>query len=581
MADNNYQSNNGQSPFRRYEPANHPDAPNGQVLPLTPPPLTAPGGGKATTSRSARRRQRNARNRWRQWIKPSGGNAASSARSPQQRPSHDPGSQNAPQRIKTPMAPPTVPTQTARAVSVGQPAYLNMPVPEASRSTTSRASGPPQPVSPAPRSRSGGRPAPQSKVTPIQRPIKRSRPQAQAPNGKARRPQPRRSGRKTPQPVLYGIRLLILGTGIAAIVGTVLSSLNSNNQTASSPTDSPVATETAATRSDNRNALTQPLPLADELVSLETDLVALETMTPGLTQSVFFYDLDSGNYIELNGTEPIAAASTIKMPILIAYLQAVDAGTIRLDEAVTLREDLMVGGSGDFQTEEIGSQFTALEAATAMIVNSDNTATNMIIELLGGTQALNQQFSDWGLSSTVLRNSLPDLDGTNTTSSADLVRVMALVEQGDLLSRRSRDRLLGIMQRTYNRSLIPDGLADETALTFNKTGDIGTLLGDVALVDTVNGNRYLLSVLVDRPFNDGRASELVRRVAGRVHEEMNQPVSPVGGGFPEAPNPTGQPATDSPDASTTPPAPESPSSAEPEPYIEPGTPLSNPELPPG
>lgn len=419
-----------------------------------------------------------------------------------------------------------------------------------------------------------------NKVTPLQRPPSRSRPQSSNPNTKARRPQPRRSGRKTPQPVLYGIRLLILGTGIAAIVGTMLSSLNSSDQTAGNSSDRPVATETAS-RSDNRDALTQPLPLAEELVSVETDLVALETMTPGLTQSVFFYDLDSGNYIELNGTEPIAAASTIKVPILVAFLQAVDAGTVRLDEAVILREDLMAGGSGDFQTQEIGSQFTALEAATAMIVNSDNTATNMVIELLGGLQVLNQQFANWGLSSTSLRNPLPDLDGTNTTSAADLVRIMALVEQGDLLSRRSRDRLLGIMQRTYNRDLIPDGLGDDSALTFNKTGDIGTLLGDVALVDTVNGNRYLLSVLVDRPFNDGRASELVRRVAGRIHEEMNQPVSPVGGSFPDVPS-TGAPSpTDPTIEPSTVPSSEPETSVEPEAYIEPGTPLSDPELPPG
>ncbi len=472
------------------------------------------------------------------------------------------------------MPPQSRPAPSARSGPAEQMAHVYAPSPADSR--PARSAG----TAPRPQSRTGNGSESRNKVTPIQRPAARSRPQPPATNAKTRRHQPRRSGRKPPPPVLYGIRLLILGTGIAAIVGTVLSSLNSSDQTASTSGDRPVATETAA-RSANRDALTQPLPLADELVSLETDLVALETMTPGLTQSVFFYDLDSGNYIELNGTEPIAAASTIKMPILVAFLQAVDAGTVRLDEAVTLREDLMAGESGDFQTQEIGSQFTALEAATAMIVNSDNTATNMIIELLGGTQVLNQQFSDWGLSATLLRNLLPDLDGTNTTSSADLVRVMALVEQGDLLSRRSRDRLLGIMQRTVNRDLIPDGLADDTALTFNKTGDIGTLLGDVALVDTVNGHRYLLSVLVDRPFNDGRASELVRRVAGRIHEEMSQPVSPVGGGFPDEPSPATPSTTDIPDAPSTAPAPEPTTSAEPEAYVEPGTPLSDPELPPG
>jgi beta-lactamase class A len=128
----------------------------------------------------------------------------------------------------------------------------------------------------------------------------------------------------------------------------------------------------------------------------------------------------------------------------------------------------------------------------------------------------------------VIRNPLPDLEGTNTTSPQDLVRVMALVEQGDLLSRRSRDRMLAIMQRTYARDLIPTGIGDQ-AIVFNKTGDIGALLGDVAIVEAPNGKRYAFAVLVERPHNDGRAAELIRRISEAIHGEMNQPVAPIGG----------------------------------------------------
>jgi beta-lactamase class A len=332
---------------------------------------------------------------------------------------------------------------------------------------------------------------------------------------------------------LYGIRLLILGTGIAAIAGTVLSTLNPANEAAVSGAANSDVTAMAPTPASQRGqtstAIASPLPLAEELAALKTDLVALEAMTPGLSQALFLYDLDTGNYVDLNGDTAVAAASTIKVPILVAFLAAVDTGTVRLDQALTLQEEMVAGGSGDMQTHEIGSQYTALEVASEMIVNSDNTATNMMIALLGGIDALNRQFRAWGLEHTVLRNPLPDLEGTNTTSTADLVRLMTLVDQGELLSMRSRDRLLSIMQRTYNRTLIPDGLGDSSALAYNKTGDIGTALGDVALVDVANGKRYVLGLLVTRPHNDGRANELIRRVAARIHEEMSQPVSPVGG----------------------------------------------------
>jgi beta-lactamase class A len=345
---------------------------------------------------------------------------------------------------------------------------------------------------------------------------------------------------------------------VAAIAGTALSSLKPPEQTVSEVTApvNPAATPEKPGRQGLSSTLTLPLPLAEELVSLETDLVGLEAMTPGLTQATFFYDLDTGNYIDINGTQAISAASTIKLPVLVALLEAVDAGTISLQQPLTLREDLVAGGSGDMQTYEVGSQYTVLEVATQMIVHSDNTATNLVIDALGGIGLINQRFKAWGLEHTILKNLLPDLDGTNTTSPADLVRVLALVDQGEILGMRSRDRLFSILQRTYNRSLIPEGLADESAIAYNKTGDIGTMLGDIALLDMTNGKRYILGILVTRPYNDGRANELIRRVAGRVHEEMNQSPQPAGVANPPTPaspsvTPSTAPDPDSPTSSQT------------------------------
>jgi beta-lactamase class A len=269
------------------------------------------------------------------------------------------------------------------------------------------------------------------------------------------------------------------------------------------------------------------LRLTSEITHLKGELEQLATLTPGLTPVAFAVDLDSGQYVDLGGVEPVAAASTIKVPILVAFLQQVDAGTMALNQSLMLQEEYMAGGSGTLRGEAVGTEYTALDVATRMIVASDNTATNMMIAALGGIEALNQTFADWGLEHTLLRNPLPDLDGTNTTSAKDMALIMALVDQGGLLTPRSRDRLFSIMQRTENISLIPSGISD-TSLTAHKTGDIGGLLGDVALIDVPNGKRYTLALLVQRPTNDGRASELIRRMTGTVHTEMAQPVAPVG-----------------------------------------------------
>ncbi|MGB3670354.1 MAG: hypothetical protein WA984_09605, partial [Phormidesmis sp.] len=51
-------------------------------------------------------------------------------------------------------------------------------------------------------------------------------------------------------------------------------------------------------------------------------------------------------------------------------------------------------------------------------------------------------------------------------------------------------------------------------------------LGDVALIDLPNGKRYVIAVLVERPANDGRAQELIRRISGLTYEEAAKAVQP-------------------------------------------------------
>ncbi|MCS6815166.1 MAG: class A beta-lactamase-related serine hydrolase, partial [Cyanobacteria bacterium] len=149
-------------------------------------------------------------------------------------------------------------------------------------------------------------------------------------------------------------------------------------------------------------------------------------------------------------------------------------------------------------------------------------ATNMLIDRLGGLDALTQRFKAWGLTSTALRNQLPDLSGTNTTSARDLADLLLQINQGRLVSPQSRDRIFSIMERTRNNTLLPQGIGSEADIA-HKTGDIGTLVGDAGVVDMPNGKRYVIAVLVKRPYNDGRANELISRISQTVYDHLNRP----------------------------------------------------------
>lgn len=330
---------------------------------------------------------------------------------------------------------------------------------------------------------------------------------------------------------LYAARMLILSVGIGVLVGTMLSMLDPASRVSAGASQqatkkaNPVgteATQVATTQSLPTDASTALLPkTGQELIALKAALQTLALQSPEFTPGIFLFDLDTNAYLDLNGDASFAAASTIKVPILVAFFQDVDAGKIRLDDRLTIQKESVAGGSGELQGLPVGTQLTALETVTKMITISDNTATNIVIARLGGMAALDQRFRSWGLVSTALNNLLPDLNGTNTTSPKEMASLMTRISQGELVSMRSRDRLLDIMQRTVNRSQLAQGL-DKGATIAHKTGDIGGLIGDVGLIDMPNGKRYSLTILVKRAFNDDRAYELVQKASRTVYQYFNR-----------------------------------------------------------
>jgi beta-lactamase class A len=337
-------------------------------------------------------------------------------------------------------------------------------------------------------------------------------------------PKPSRRSRKTrlkpfARTLLYTLRLLIVGIGIGAIVGTALSILDPANRV--SPNAAQTSGNVAQTQPTPNSQAGSNLYLTQEIIPLKTNIQNLVAANPNLVPGVFIVDLETGAYVDINGAASFPAASTIKVPLLVAFFQDVDAGKIRLDEMLTMQQEAIAGGSGNMRLQPVGTQYSALEVATKMITISDNTATNMLITRLGGIEALNQRFRSWGLVNTQLRNLLPDLQGTNTTSPRELAHLLAMVNQGNLVNMRSRDRLLEIMRQTQRDQLLPSGLGTGASIA-HKTGDIGTMLADTGLVDIPTGKRYLVTVMVQRPHNDPRAEKLISAISRAAYQQFNQ-----------------------------------------------------------
>lgn len=266
------------------------------------------------------------------------------------------------------------------------------------------------------------------------------------------------------------------------------------------------------------------VPLSREISQLHSQIKGLMTKYSSLSPGMFFLDMETGEYLDINGEKTFAAASTIKFPILVALFEEIDAGRVKPNETLVMRRDLITGGSGTMQYKKAGTRFNLMETATKMMTISDNTATNMMIDRLGGKNRLNQKFRSWGLQNTVIRNLLGDFKGTNTTSPKDLVRLAALISKDKLLSARSNAQVMEIMINCKNRSLLPVGLG-KGAVIAHKTGTLGRVLGDAGIIQTPSGKRYLAGILVARPFGDARARTFINQVSRLVYGYLDQPTS--------------------------------------------------------
>ena len=339
------------------------------------------------------------------------------------------------------------------------------------------------------------------------------------------------------------LRLVLMGVGLGVITGSLLKlagpavqqgdlvlpawlPLSENDQKGENK-----QAKNSAITEPNRTESLGRFETRNELKPLSERWKALAAEQPDLRVSAFMLVLDDGRYAELQPDTALPAASSIKTPILLATLEELDAGRLSWNEPLRLTKTVVGGGAGWMASKPIGTRFPTHEVATEMIRVSDNTATNLLIERLGGKERLNARFNALGLSATQVNDWLPDLKGTNSTSARDLARSIALVDTGEALSIRSRDLFREVMGTSITNTLLPRGLLrglggqqgepDDSLMVkgyrvLNKTGDIGIAYADAGLIELPDGSRAVAAFLVKGPFNDPRSTELIRKLAAAM-----------------------------------------------------------------
>lgn len=251
------------------------------------------------------------------------------------------------------------------------------------------------------------------------------------------------------------------------------------------------------------------MPLGNEIIGLKAKLLPLAYTNKNYRVGLFIWDAQTHNYVSIRGDEAFKTASIIKIPILIELFRQIDKGLTAIDKKVPFNMYQLAEGSGNLQYQPVGNVHSLDYLAEIMIQHSDNTATNIILDEIGGSEALNSVMNTWGIQNGHMENWLPDLTGTNYMSPKDYATMLYNIDNPEFLTSSSRDKIIDYMSNIKHRNLIKYGIPEGSTIA-HKTGDIGEMVGDAAIVTLANGNKYIVVGMVERPWNSCIAKEIIR-----------------------------------------------------------------------
>lgn len=237
---------------------------------------------------------------------------------------------------------------------------------------------------------------------------------------------------------------------------------------------------------------------------------------------VFAKNLETGGIVALNADERFPTASVIKMAVLVEAYQQIGAGRLKPTDRVVLRDSAKVGigDSGTLNELHDGIELTVQDLLNLMVVVSDNTATNLLVERIG-TAAANGRMEALGLTHTKIfrptfrdghPDCCPELEhefGLGMSTPRDMGRLMELIAKGQAVSREASTQMFDILRRQQDTNMIPRRLpggagvivANKTGTDEEKQADAsgrkGHIHNDVAIVKTP-GATWVLAIFTRR-----------------------------------------------------------------------------------
>jgi beta-lactamase class A len=237
-----------------------------------------------------------------------------------------------------------------------------------------------------------------------------------------------------------------------------------------------------------------------ELQGLESQLRALVASRPG-DIGVAALDLDSGKMVSIHGDKAYPMASTVKVAVAAAYLSQVDHGRRSLDDRI--------------------GTLSARSLMEAMLIHSNNIATDILIRNLGGPATVQEWIDFHKLTGIRVNRTIAQLlasprdlfDVRDSATPEAMVTLLRQIDRGNVLTPQSRLYLLSVMRRCATGSNRIRGLLDPTVLVEHKTGTLNNYTSDVGFITMPDGRRIALALFArggsDRPNSIAQAARTI------------------------------------------------------------------------
>jgi beta-lactamase class A len=256
--------------------------------------------------------------------------------------------------------------------------------------------------------------------------------------------------------------------------------------------------------------------------------------------NVYIYakNLDTGKDYALRADAQVRTASTIKLAIMAETFRQVAEGKLAWTDELVLTKEKKVGGSGVLGEFSDNSKIDLRTALHLMIVVSDNSATNLVLDKVT-SDAVNEYMTKLGLKDTLsmrkiggggdskawLNDQRNRMFGLGRSSPRDMVRLLEMLERGEIVSKEASAEMIAILKRQQYKDGIGRGTPD-TIQVASKSGSLDRLRADVGIVYTRRGRIAMAITTDDMPYtgyhqeNPGLA--MIWKLSQILQEELSR-----------------------------------------------------------